>query len=89
MSAKFHVDAVFSIQGRGTVLQGTIVTGEISGGMHVRVPGAQASRRVNAVEPIHGHRIPLGSLGLILDSSGPDDTKELARVSEGKVLDVE
>ena len=89
MCAKFHVDAVFSIEGRGTVLQGTIQSGEISRGMVVLVPGAQSSRRVAAVEAIHGHRIPLGSLGLVLESGGPGDVRELATLSEGKVLDIE
>jgi GTPase len=89
MSAKFHVDAVFSVEGRGTVLQGTIVSGEISRGMIVRIPGAQSSHRVTAVEAIHGRRIPLGSLGLVLGSGAPDDTKTLATLSAGKVLEIE
>ena len=89
MSAKFHVDAVFSVDGRGTVLQGTIVSGEISRGMIVRIPGAQTPHEVAAVEAIHGLRIPLGSLGLVLGGGAPDDTKTLATLSEGKVLDIE
>ena len=89
MSAKFHVDAVFSIEGRGTVLQGTIISGEISRGMLVKVPGGQSSRRVAAVEAIRGDCIPRQSLGLVLESGAPDDAKDFAALSEGKVLDIE
>jgi selenocysteine-specific translation elongation factor len=60
MSAKFHVDAVFTVEGRGTVLQGVIVSGEISRGMIVRIPGAQSAPRVTAVEAVHGRGIPNG-----------------------------
>jgi GTPase len=89
MSAKFHVDAVFTVEGKGTVLQGAIVSGEISLGMIVRIPGAQSSPRVTAVEAIHGRGIPIGSLGLVLGSDAPDDAKTLGTLAEGKVLDIE
>jgi len=52
MGAKFRVEAVFSIAGRGTVLQGTIVSGEVSAGMHLIAPGSDRRRRIAAVEGI-------------------------------------
>ena len=88
MTAKFQVDAIFSIEGRGTVLLGTIVSGEIVAGMRFTVPGTRSQRRVHAIEFIHGSRIPRGSLGLVLDESRPDDVREFTASVQGKVLDI-
>lgn len=89
MSAKFRVDAVFSVEGRGTVIQGTIVNGEVSHGMHIVIPGGERIHRIAAVDGIHSRRIPIGSLGLVLEDSTPDDVSAIAALSEGKVLDIE
>jgi len=89
MRAKFHIDAVFTVEGRGTVLQGTVVDGAVVAGMTVLVP--ELSRRfvVGSVDAIHGPRTPIGSLGLVLrdDATGAPD--ELRALTEGKTLDFE
>jgi len=60
MRAKFHIDAVFTVEGRGTVLQGTVVDGAIVAGMTVLVP--ELSRRfvVGSVGYIPTVLIPAG-----------------------------
>jgi len=77
MSAKFRVEAVFSIEGRGPVLQGTIVSGTIRSGMHVM---ADRRRRIIAIEGIHGRQIAPGAVGLVLDGDASPVT--------GSVLDI-
>jgi len=84
MAAKFQVDAVFSIVGRGTVLQGRIISGQIASGMRITIPGTQMHCQVLAVEAIHGTRISVGSVGLVLDGSGSDDLVVL----RGAVVDL-
>jgi hypothetical protein len=87
MSSKFQADAVFSIEGRGIVIQGTIVSGEIGRGMLVKIPGLERCCRVAAVEFIDGCDIPIGSLGLTLGSDAPN-AEELTLLVKGKVLDI-
>jgi hypothetical protein len=77
MSAKFRVEAVFSIEGRGPVLQGTIVSGEIRSGMHVI---ADRRHRIVAIEGIHGRQIAPGVVALVLDG----DASPVA----GSILDI-
>jgi hypothetical protein len=77
MSAKFRVDAVFTIEGRGTVLQGAVVSGQVGSGMQV---GVDRPCRIVAVEAIHGREISPGSVGLVLDASASPTT--------GTVLDI-
>jgi selenocysteine-specific translation elongation factor len=89
MAAKFRVDAVFSIEGRGIVLQGSLVSGQISRGMTIKIPGTQRHYRIGAVEEVYGSRIPAGSIGLVLEGDAPGDVKKLATVLEGETVDVE
>ncbi len=88
MSAKFRVEAVFSVKGRGTVLQGTIVSGAVGAGMHIVIPNGQTTRRVVAVEGILGHQIPHGTVGLVLADSGSDVVGDFIAARHGTVLDI-
>jgi len=88
MGAKFQVDGVFSVEGLGTALQGTIISGEVSIGMLAKIPGAPSDYRITAVAGTHGHGIPLGSLALVLEGGTPD-ARELGALAKGKVLDIE
>lgn len=88
MSAKFHINAVFTISGRGTVLQGTIVEGEISRGMNIAVPGMNRTLIIGTIEAIHGPGIPLDSIGLLLRqdaTAGPDELRPLV---EGEIVEI-
>ena len=89
MRARFHIDAVFAVAGRGTVLQGTIADGQIAPGMSLSIPGLGRRLVIDSVDAIHGNRIPVGSLGLVLreDTTGSPD--ELRPLTEGKTVDIE
>ncbi len=89
MRARFHIDAVFTVEGRGTVLQGTIVDGEIAPGIRVIVPGLGWRPVIRCVDAIHGPTIPIGSLGLVLREDARGTPDELRPFTEGKTLDVE
>ena len=89
MHARFHIDAVFKIEGRGTVLQGTIVDGEIAPGMSVAVPGVSGRLVIGSIDAIHGPSIPIGSLGLVLRENATGRPDELRPLTEGKTLEIE
>jgi len=89
MRAKFHIDAVFTVEGRGTVVQGTVVDGAIAPGMSVLVPGLSRRFVVRSVDAIHGPRTPIGSLGLVLRDDATGTPDELRPFTEGKTFDFE
>lgn len=87
--ARFHIDSVFSVEGRGTVLQGTIVEGKIAAGMSVAVPGLSDRLVIGDIGAIHGRKIPLGSLGLVLREVAVGGPEQLRPFAEGKTVDIE
>jgi len=89
MRAKFHIDHVFSVEGQGTVLQGTIVDGEIAIGMRLAGPGFSRPLVIGDIGAIHGRTAPLGSLGLVLRESATGTPEELRPLIEGKTVEVE
>ena len=89
MRARFHVDHVFSVEGRGTVLQGTVVDGEITIGMSLAGSGLSRPLVIGDIGAIHGPTIPLGSLGLVLREGATGRPEELRPLVEGKTVDVE
>ena len=88
MAAKFHIDAVFTISGRGTVLQGTIVEGEIFAGMNVIIPGLDSALSIGSVEGICGRGIPRDSVGLILRKDATAKPEGLIPLIEGKTVEI-
>ncbi len=89
MRAKFHIDHVFSVEGRGTVLQGTIVDGEVGVGMRLAGPGLSGLFVIGEIDAVHGKSIPLGSLGLVLREGATGTPEELRRLLEGNTVEVE
>lgn len=88
MSAKFRVEAVFSVKGRGTVLQGTIVSCTVGAGMHIVTADAHTTRRVVAIKGLHGQQTFLGSVGMVLDDSESDAAGDCRAPRQGTVLDI-
>ncbi len=89
MRAKFHIDHVFSVEGRGTVLQGTIVDGQIAIGMRLAGPGSSGPLVIGEIGAIYGRTVPLGSLGLVLREGATATAEELRPLVEGKTVEVE
>ena len=86
MSAKFQVEAVFTVEGRGTILQGQVVDGAITTGMSASVPTLTARLVIHSVDAIHGPSIPVGSLGLALREGATGTPAELRPLIEGRTL---
>ncbi|MCB1125861.1 MAG: hypothetical protein KDM81_05155 [Verrucomicrobiae bacterium] len=86
--AKFRVDAVFSIEGRGIVLQGMVVERAVASGMQFGLPGLSGRFVIGSVEASQGPRIQSGSVGLVLEQDAAGGHSELAPIMEGKTVDL-
>ena len=89
MHARFLIDAVFTVEGRGTVLQGTLVEGQVARGMSLAIPGIGGRLVIGRVDAIHARETPLGLLGLVISEDATGSPDELKRLAEGKTVDIE
>lgn len=86
---KFYVDVVAKVDGRGMVLRGNAVEGEVTSGMRVVMPNWNKELVIRSVEAIRGPGISVDSLELVLGENASGMPRELVCLTEGKTLDRE
>jgi elongation factor Tu len=95
MAARFALDGMFTLTGRGLVLTGQITEGVIRVGDHVRLPSVVGVKLARIANVEMGHRrtldgSPGGFVGLVLDGLTPDETSRVrAALSPGQELPIE
>ena len=95
MNARFALDGMFTLTGRGLVLTGQIAEGVIRIGDRVQLPigGRERLTRITGVEMGHRRTLdgsPGGFVGLVLGELAADEIPSVrATLSPGQVLQIE